>query len=251
MHVTQIYSKTPCKWPVGRDEQLVVRKKSGRTVEALGDGGAVVLRFENDTLGSRWQELIDEYDAKSDFPSYIPHVTISWDASNVDLEAINPYTGPLVFGPEIMRVIKPDWKAGLVEKGADMTDTFSKAQVVKVDDSLGLVFGWAIVCKKDGEPYFDLQGDYIPEESMLKATADFMVKSRVNKEMHTGSQQGTVVFSFPLTTDIAKAMGIASDQTGWMVAVKPDNAEALAKFKDGTYTGFSIGGNRITDKELD
>jgi hypothetical protein len=37
------------------------------------------------------------------------------------------------------------------------------AEVLKVDESLGLVLGWAIVCKKDGCDYFDLQEDHIPE----------------------------------------------------------------------------------------
>ena len=35
--------------------------------------------------------------------------------------------------------------------------------------------------------------------------------------------------------------GVQSDTFGWMVAVKPSE-EVLAKFADGTYTGFSIGG---------
>ena len=43
------------------------------------------------------------------------------------------------------------------------------AEIKKVDEELGLVMGFAIICKIDGEPYFDTQGDHIPEDSMLKA----------------------------------------------------------------------------------
>lgn len=118
----------------------------------------------------------------------------------------------------------------------------SKANVVKVDESLGLVFGFAIVSNVDGEPYYDSQGDHIPEESMLKAATDFMSNSRVAKEMHAGTQMGTVVFAFPLTTDIAKSLGIETGKTGLLIAMQPE-ASVLAKFKDGTYTGFSIGGS--------
>ena len=116
-----------------------------------------------------------------------------------------------------------------------------KAQVMKVNSELGLVFGFAVVSTEDGKPYFDHQGDHIPEDAMLKAAADFMEHSRIAKEMHAGDQQGSVVFAFPLTMDIAKALGIETKQTGLLIAMKP-SAGVLAKFQDGTYTGFSIGG---------
>lgn len=116
-----------------------------------------------------------------------------------------------------------------------------KAQVVKVDANLGLVFGFAIVSTSDGQPYFDKQGDHIPEDAMLKAAADFMEHSRIAKEMHAGDQKGSVVFAFPLTADIAASLGIVTKQTGLLIAMKP-NADVLAKFQSGEYTGFSIGG---------
>ncbi len=118
----------------------------------------------------------------------------------------------------------------------------NKAQVVKVDSNLGLVFGFAIVSTSDGEPYFDVQGDHIPEDAMMKAATDFMENSRVAKEMHAGDQQGSVVFAFPLTADIAKALDITTKRTGLLIAMKP-NAAMLEKFQNGTYTAFSIGGS--------
>ena len=36
------------------------------------------------------------------------------------------------------------------------------SKVVKVDDELGLVFGYAMICAENGKPYYDLQGDNIP-----------------------------------------------------------------------------------------
>ncbi len=126
---------------------------------------------------------------------------------------------------------------------------FIKANVCKVDESLGLVIGWAIVCKHNGEDYYDVQGDHIPEQSMLKATTEFMLGSRTAKAMHAGDPIGTIVFAFPLTTDIAKSLGLSTSTTGWMVAMKPD-AAVLAKYKSGEYTGFSIGGQRVKDLEV-
>ncbi len=116
-----------------------------------------------------------------------------------------------------------------------------KAEACKVDESLGLVFGWGIVCTEKGEDHYDLQGDCIPESVMVEATTDFMKNARVAKEMHSGEEIGSIVHSFPLTKDIAKAMGIKTDKTGWMVAMAPEPS-VLQKFKDRSLTGFSIGG---------
>jgi hypothetical protein len=135
------------------------------------------------------------------------------------------------------------------KKDDDAMKFDTEAQVFKVDDTLGLVFGWAIVCNKNGEPYFDTQGDNIPEDAMLKASADFMQNSRVAKDMHQGDQIGPVVFAWPMTAEIAKAMGIETDTTGLMIAMLPP-PDVLAKFKDGSYTGFSIGGRREVDEDV-
>lgn len=122
------------------------------------------------------------------------------------------------------------------------------SEILKVDESLGLVFGFAIVCTEGGDPHYDLQGDHIPEDAMIKASADFMQKSRATKEMHRGEVDGEVLYAFPMTADIAKALGMETPRTGLLIGMKP-GAEALAKFKDGTYTGFSIGGRYITNEE--
>ncbi len=134
-----------------------------------------------------------------------------------------------------------------------MPNDFNKADATffKVDEDLGLVLGFAIVSKIDGEDYFDVQGDHIPEDSMLEASADFMMNSRVSKEMHAGDIAGSVVFAWPLTTEIAKAFDIETKTTGLMIAVKPDSDESLQKFRDGTFTGFSIGGRRVEDEEVE
>lgn len=125
----------------------------------------------------------------------------------------------------------------------------TRCSVLKVDDQLGLVFGFGIVCTRDGEPYYDTQGDHIPEESMVKAATDFMIHSRVSGDMHK-AEDGQVVFAFPLTDDIAKAFGIQTSTTGLLLAVKPSE-EVLGKFRSGEYTGFSIGGRRVEEEVVD
>ena len=127
---------------------------------------------------------------------------------------------------------------------------FTKCEkILKVDDELGLVFGWGIICKINGVEYFDVQDDSIPEDAMLEAVTDFAKTARMAGDMHE-FEDGTVVHEFPLTTDIAKAFDITCPNTGWMVAVEP-SPEVLAKFKSGEYTGFSIGGERILDEPVE
>jgi len=137
-----------------------------------------------------------------------------------------------------------------------VSTALKRYSIAKVDESLGLVFGWAVVCKVNGEDYFDLNVDYqgehagervpehIPEDAMLKAAADFMENSRAGNEMHNDPDVGTYIFAFPLTTEIAKAMDIQTNKTGLMIAYKPPPA-VLAKFRSGEYTGFSIQGKRL------
>jgi len=124
----------------------------------------------------------------------------------------------------------------------------AKYAVAKVDEKLGLVFGWAITSTEKGEPVFDLQGDHIPDDVMLKAVSDFMEQSRDARDMHTGDTIGTVVHSMPLTAEIAEAFGILTDTTGWMVAMRP-SPEVLKQFASGERTGFSIGGQVLESEE--
>jgi|GEM_PF-2920186 len=131
-------------------------------------------------------------------------------------------------------------------------------RIAKVDESLGIVFGWAVICKVAGQDYYDWNIDHggahagqripehITEPAMLKSAAAFMASERPGNEMHAGDDVGKFLFAFPLTTEIAKAMGIACDKTGLMVGYQAPPA-VLAKFKSGAYTGFSIEGSRGAD----
>ena len=115
-----------------------------------------------------------------------------------------------------------------------------KARVVKMDDSLGLVFCWAFTSSVDNAPYFDLQGDAI-DEDFVKAAAEFMEHGGATDEMHDGQPDGRVLFAMPMTPEIAKAFGVVTKTTGLMVALKP-SPDVYAKFKSGEYTGVSIAG---------
>lgn len=142
--------------------------------------------------------------------------------------------------------------------------------VLKTDAKLGLVFGFAIVCKVKNaetgefEPYYDtgsydendetVYADHITEAAMLEGVTAFMKSQRVATEDHERDeddnpvQKGVVVHSFPLTEDIAKSLGIVCDKTGWLVAMQPD-AEVFKRFESGELRQFSIGGRAVREPE--
>ena len=128
----------------------------------------------------------------------------------------------------------------------------AKHRVCKVDEELGLVFGFSIICKyttEDGtlKAYYDTDNHCIPENVMLKSTTEFMLTKRINNNDHIqgdAGDVGVVVHSFPLTKEIADSLNIQCDTYGWLTAVKPD-APTLAKFKSGEYKGFSIEGSAV------
>jgi phage-related protein (TIGR01555 family) len=121
MHVTIAFSRAPVDWfEVGSDwsgdENGVLRVKPGgpRTVERLGDGDAVALLFQNDELGWRHRR-IREAGASWDWPEYRPHITLSWNAPGADVAQIEPYTGPIVLGPELFAEVVENWKEKIEE----------------------------------------------------------------------------------------------------------------------------------------
>lgn len=155
--------------------------------------------------------------------------------------------------------------------------------VCKVNAKLGLVLGYAIVCKVRNqdtgelEDYYDsgtkddndgeVYSDHIPEQVMLEASTEFMKSARVATEMHErvlddqGNEvlddqgnaiplkKGTVLHSLPLTTDVAEMLGIKDTipMTGWIVGMFPE-ASVMKKFESGELRQFSIAGGGIRKK---
>ena len=117
LHATLAFSKKPIDWSLITPEtnQLVSSNNQDRHVEVLGDKGAIVLRFEDAALTKRWEEIC-AVGAEWKHDGYRPHVTITYDASGVDLDAVKPYDGDLVFGPEKFAEVDEDWADKIKEK---------------------------------------------------------------------------------------------------------------------------------------
>jgi hypothetical protein len=116
MHVTVAFSKTPVRWITLPQSGLnhVVVGPSERSVVPLGDKGAVVLKFESHLLQARWQQLIDA-GCSWDFPSYQPHVSITYRGKELDTGKIIPYHGDIILGPEVLKDLNTDWDGDIKE----------------------------------------------------------------------------------------------------------------------------------------
>lgn len=151
----------------------------------------------------------------------------------------------LKFISAVDRPAQPHAVAAII-KSADknVTATF---QYAKTDAKLGIVIGWALTSKVAGQPHFDLQGDHISEADLVKIAYEYVTAEKgASDEQHDELSTGQCVFMFPLTTEIGKALGLPTDQTGLIAGIKV-SADVLAKFElpdgsPGKLTGWSIGG---------
>lgn len=109
MHATIAYSKEPFDWdaldPLGAQVKV---QADPRGLNQFGD--ATVLRFQSAELEGRWREFV-EAGASWDHDGFSPHITLTWAGPPRPLAEIEPYRGPLVFGPEVFKPINPDWRS--------------------------------------------------------------------------------------------------------------------------------------------
>jgi len=120
MHVTVCYSKAPVDWDsVTPKTGNVTNVSDDRSLKQFGD--AVVLAFDAPVLEQHHDRFMDA-GGSHDYPSYQPHVTITYQApEGVDLSEIEPFDGLLIFGPEEFKPLKANWKDTIVEKADEKT----------------------------------------------------------------------------------------------------------------------------------
>ena len=118
MHVTIAFSRQPVDWhKAGEawDEKVEIGAGGPRTVEQFGEN-AVVLEIAASAL--KWRhEALRRAGASWDHEGYRPHITLTYEPGDVDLDKIEPYRGPIKLGPEIFETIKENWKETITEDG--------------------------------------------------------------------------------------------------------------------------------------
>lgn len=235
LHVTLVYSRQPVDWfrlTRSPQQEVVVPPGDPRVIYELGDEGAIVLRFQSIVLERRNQQLLDS-GASSDHDEYRPHVTITFDASGIDLDEVEPFRGAIILGPEI-------WEQLPVGHGS----------VLKLDTARRIVYGWAYLVKDvDGKQVVDHSGDFVPDAQNLEDVAvEYVLKSREGDVMHDMVAKSALVESFVLTPEKATEMGIKTDRVGWWVGFKVLDDKVWKRVVSGELKMFSIHGSGIRTK---
>lgn len=139
---------------------------------------------------------------------------------------------------------KPNAAMEAMEMSASTIKTGARFEVVKLDEQRHRVTGFAMIsCNKNGEPVYDLQGDHISPDELVKAVQDFasiVGEYRVD-DMHDRTDTGRVVESMVLTAELQKSLGIpeGTQPIGWLVTVEVPKAE-FELVKAGKRPMFSI-----------
>lgn len=127
LHVTIAFSREPIDAstvPAAPQSLLVATGR--RSVEQLGDEGAVVLMIESPELQQRWQQYRDA-GASWDYDSYRPHITITYDAKGMDLSKVQPYRGAIVLGAEVAEDLNTEARGELLEAEMPVRPPYSDA----------------------------------------------------------------------------------------------------------------------------
>ncbi len=173
LHVTIAYSRDAIEWDrVRRAPPSLVAGSDERKVIALGDKGAVVTTFECPALQERWGEFRTA-GASWDWPSFQPHVTITYNGDGIDLSKIEPFPDPLIFGPEVWEELNLDWKPVMkAERPAEEAIAILLPVLVKarVPDASGR----RIVEVEASNESVDADGDVILQRALIDAAADFV-----------------------------------------------------------------------------
>jgi len=99
---------------------------------------------------------------------------------------------------------------------------------------------------KPGADRPDSQGDVMTAETIWRAMTGWMKRGAVVKVMHKGQPLPIeIIENFQAETETRKGRGIIR-KGDWYAALyfgeTPETREIFLKILDGTYTGFSIGG---------
>lgn len=119
LHVTIAFSRKPLDWMAIPSDwmsdkygRITIPPGGPRVVEKIGNQGAVALKFMHHSLDVRHRE-IREAGASWDWEEYQPHITLTYDATGVDLDKVVAFQGEFVLGPELFAEIDPNWRDNL------------------------------------------------------------------------------------------------------------------------------------------
>lgn len=115
LHVTIIWSKTPvdwmklpASWNWSEDGKMRIAPGGPRTMELFGPlNDTLVLAFQSQDLQWRHADL-REAGIEWDWDDYQPHITLAKVGVEFDVDAVTPYRGRIVLGPEVFAEVEFD-----------------------------------------------------------------------------------------------------------------------------------------------
>lgn len=109
LHTTVVHSKDPISnfQPLG---QINWQGTFTRFDIFDSDGdNCLVLRFACPELSQRWKDTI-KMGAKWKYDQFRPHITLSYNAGDIDLNSLPPYTGLINIIEEVASPLDPDYE---------------------------------------------------------------------------------------------------------------------------------------------
>lgn len=107
LHTTLIYSRTPTK-EAKLQPHLVFTARFDKfdVFESRGGERCLVMKLESQDLQARHKQLMNELGASYDYPTYLPHITLSYDIGKFDIQAIsNAWLGGIKLSNEYAEVL--------------------------------------------------------------------------------------------------------------------------------------------------
>lgn len=117
----------------------------------------------------------------------------------------------------------------------------SNVQILKIDDEQHLVYGVVLI-----PDVTDAQGDVISPQDVQEAAHKFIDDLYLNKSCLGDNHTSEAKNSYPVESYIApqdlKINNKKVSKGSWILVSKVLDKRIWRKIKDGTYTGYSIGG---------
>jgi len=116
-HVTILYSRKPCpeyepagKYPAPIAADFLAWDLFPSQKDKDGNhSNCLVMKINSPELRARHRYLMDKHGATFDFDEYIPHLTLSYNAGDVLLEALPEFVEPIIITREYYQPIDLSW----------------------------------------------------------------------------------------------------------------------------------------------
>ena len=182
MHVTVCYSKRPLDWAAAGaapNTMEVVTVSGKNKIQKLGDKGAVVQFVDSPELQARHSKF-RSVGASHDYPSYVPHMSITYSGAELDTDKLVPFPGTIYLGGERFQPVKDDWSNSIreVSMGQTLDEMLEHAVVVSMPTIVkarpATADGRRIVEVEASSEAVDADGDIILQSALLKSAASFI-----------------------------------------------------------------------------